>query len=98
MKDTIVGHIDFLEMRMKKELHPIAGEKRTYLPPACYTLTKEEKHRFCETLANLKVPDGYSSNIRNLVSVKELCLIALKSHDFHALMQHLLLMAMRSVS
>ena len=59
-------------MEVKKELHPIASEKRTYLPPACYTLTKEEKHRFCETLANLKVPDGYSSNIRNLVSVKEL--------------------------
>ena len=44
MKDTIVGHIDFLEMRMKKELHPIAGKKRTYLPPICYKLTKEEKH------------------------------------------------------
>ena len=72
---------------MKKELHPIANEKRTYLLPACYTLTKEEKHMFCETLANLKILDGYSSNISNLVSVKELRLISLKSYDCHALMQ-----------
>ena len=44
MKDTLAGCIDLQEMRLKKELHPIAGEKRTYLPPTCYTLTKEEKH------------------------------------------------------
>ena len=85
-------------MGVKKELHPIASEKRTYLPLACYTLTKEDKHQFCETLANLKVPDGYSSNICNLVSVKELRLIGIKSHDCHALMQHLLPIKMRSVS
>ena len=72
IKDTLASCIDLQEMGVKKELHPIAGEKRTYLSHSYYTLTKEKKHQFFETLANLKVLDGYSSNIRNLVSVKEL--------------------------
>ena len=62
-KDTFAGRIDLQEMGVKEELNHIVAEKKTYLPSS---LTKEEKHRFCETLANLKVPDGYSSNIRNL--------------------------------
>ena len=74
-------------MGVKKELHPIVGKKRTHLPPACYTLTKKEKHPCCKTLANLKVLDGYSSKIQNLVLVKELWLIGLNSYDCHALMQ-----------
>uniref|UniRef100_A0A803PCS7 Transposase n=1 Tax=Cannabis sativa TaxID=3483 RepID=A0A803PCS7_CANSA len=97
-KDTLAGRLDLKEMGVKSELHPTVSEKRTYLPPACFTLSKDEKRKFCETLANIKVPDGYSSNISNLVSIKDFRLIGLKSHDCHALMQQLLPIAMRSVS
>ncbi|XP_060960851.1 uncharacterized protein LOC133031383 [Cannabis sativa] len=45
----------------------------------------------------MKVPDGYSSNIKNLVNETELKLMGLKSPDCHALMQHLLPIAIRSV-
>jgi len=38
----------------------------------------------------MKVPQGYSSNIKSLVSVTELKLVGLKSHDCHVLMQQLL--------
>lgn len=37
-----------------------------------------------------QVPDGYSSNLRNLVSMQELKLVGLKSHVCHILMQQLL--------
>ncbi|KAL6320534.1 hypothetical protein AAG906_007613 [Vitis piasezkii] len=40
---------------------------------------------------------GYCSNFRNLVSLEELKLNGLKSHDYHALMQQLLPIALRSV-
>ena len=50
-----------------------------------------------QTLADLKVPEGYCSNFRNLVSMEELKLSGLKSHDYHALMQQLLPVAIRSV-
>ena len=39
---------------------------------------------------NLKVPQGYSSNIKSLVSINDLKLVDLKSHDYHVLMQQLL--------
>lgn len=51
----------------------------------------------CKTLLELRVPDGYSSNFKNLVSMQELKLFGLKSHDCHTLIQQLLPVAIRSV-
>jgi len=59
--------------------------KRTYLPPACY-----EKVSFCQCLKGVKVPQGHSLNMKNLVSMQDLKLIGLKSHGCHILMQQLL--------
>ena len=50
-----------------------------------------------QTLSQLKVPEGYCSNMRNLVSMEDLKLYGLKSHDYHALMQQLLPVSLRSV-
>ena len=45
----------------------------------------------------MKVPQGYSSNIKSLVQLKELKLVGLKSHDYHMLMQQLLVVAIRDI-
>ena len=45
----------------------------------------------------MKVPDGYSSNIRALMAMKELKLVGLKSHNCHTLMQYLLPIVIRSI-
>ncbi|CAL2253377.1 unnamed protein product [Prunus armeniaca] len=45
----------------------------------------------------MKVPEGYCSNIKNLVSLKDSRLLGLKSHDCYTLMQQLLPVAIRSV-
>ena len=95
--DGVKSRLDLLEMGLRSELAPRFGLKRTCLPPACYTLSKEEKKIVLQTLADLKVPEGYCSNFRNLVSVEELKLSGLKSHDYHALMKQLLPVAIRSV-
>ena len=86
-KDSLASRLDLVEIGVRPELAPQFSEKRTYLPEACYNLKKEKKRRICETLANIKTLDRYSSNIRNLVSIKDLRLICLKSHDCHMLMQ-----------
>ena len=96
-KDGLNSRLDLIEMGLRAELAPKVGMKRTYLPPACYTLSRMEKKALLESLANLKVPEGYCSNFGNLVSVEELKLHVLKSHDYHALMQQLLPVAIRSV-
>ena len=38
---------------------------KNYLPLACYTLCKVEKRAFCECLHGIKVPSGYSSNMKS---------------------------------
>ncbi|XP_060960384.1 uncharacterized protein LOC133031097 [Cannabis sativa] len=96
-KDGVNSHLDLVEMGIRQSLAPEKKGERLYLPPACFTLSKKEKQTVCKSLANMKVPDGYSSNIKNLVNETELKLMGLKSHDCHALMQHLLPIAIRSV-
>ncbi|RVW28039.1 hypothetical protein CK203_117608, partial [Vitis vinifera] len=96
-KDGVKSRLDLLKMGLRPDLAPRFGLKRTYLPPACYTLSRKEKKIVLQTLADLKVPEGYFSNFRNLVSMEELKLNGLKSHDYHALMQQLLPVAIRSV-
>ena len=59
-KDGIGTRLDLIEMDVQKELAPKVSEKRTYLPPACFTLTKEGKHILCQYLFDVKVLDGYS--------------------------------------
>ncbi|XP_073317267.1 uncharacterized protein [Primulina huaijiensis] len=48
-------------------------------------------------LKEIKLPDGYSSNIGNCVSVEERKFIGLKSQDCHVLMQQLLSVALRDL-
>lgn len=71
--------------------------KRTFLPIALCTLNKKKKISVCKSLFGIKVPDGYCSNLRNLVSMQELKLVGLKSHDCHILMQQLLPVVLRNV-
>ncbi|KAM6569727.1 hypothetical protein CsatB_017712 [Cannabis sativa] len=96
-KDGIKSRLDLKEMGTRGNLHPEIIGKRTFLPPACYALTKEEKRSFCTSLSHVKVPEGYSSNISNLVDMDKLILSGLKSHDHHILMQHILPVSIRSV-
>ncbi|TYK29669.1 putative polyprotein [Cucumis melo var. makuwa] len=96
-KDGLNARRDLVDLKLRPELAPISSEKKIFIPPACYTLTKEEKRCVLKTLSRIKVPEGYSSNIRNLVSMTDLKLNSLKSHDCHVLTQQLFPIAIRSV-
>jgi len=71
-----------------------AKRKKIFLPPAPHTLSKKEKEILCGVLFTLKVLDGYSSNPRNNVSMKDLKLHSMKAHDCHVLMQQILPLAL----
>ncbi|XP_021769887.1 uncharacterized protein LOC110734149 [Chenopodium quinoa] len=97
-KDGTKARDDLQTMGIRSELHAVVNDKgRAYLPLAAYTLSRKEKIEFCECLAGVKVPEGYSSNIRNLVNMENLKLVGLKSHDCHVLMQNLLPVAICSI-
>ncbi|CAL8118834.1 unnamed protein product [Prunus armeniaca] len=96
-KDGIVSRLDLLNMGVKIDLQPEYGERRTRLPPGPWNLSIAEKREVCNSFYGMKVPEGYSSNIKNLVSLQDSRLLGLKLHDCHTLMQQLLPVAIRSV-
>ncbi|KAA0053557.1 hypothetical protein E6C27_scaffold190G001230 [Cucumis melo var. makuwa] len=96
-KDGLNARRDLADLKIRPELTPINGEKKNFIPPACYTLTKKEKRFLLKSLSEMKVPRGYSSNVTNLVSIEDSKLNGLKSHDCHVLLQQLLPVAIRSV-
>jgi hypothetical protein len=57
---------------------------------ASYALTKEEKIIFFECLNSIKVPAGFSSNIKGIINMAEKKFQNLKSHDCHVIMTQLL--------
>ncbi|CAL2228592.1 unnamed protein product [Prunus armeniaca] len=96
-KDGIATWLDLLNMGVKTDLQPEYGQRRTRLPPGPWNLSRAEKRAVCNSLYGMKVPEGYCSNIKNLVSLKDSRLLGLKSHDCHTLMQQLLPVAIRYV-
>nr|GEX34485.1 hypothetical protein [Tanacetum cinerariifolium] len=97
-KDGVNARKDMVEMGIRNELAPqVTNGTKMYLPPACYTLSKAEKTSFCECLHGVKVPSGYSANIKNLVSMKDLKLFGMKSHDCHVLLTQMIPIAIRGV-
>ncbi|RVW77928.1 hypothetical protein CK203_048271 [Vitis vinifera] len=96
-KDNFNSRLDLQAMGIRDQLHPIQRGNRVILPTACYSLTSNEKKEFCKFLKEVKVPDGYASNISRCVQVNERNIFRLKSHDCHVLMQQLLPLAIRGV-
>jgi len=96
-KDGVNANLDLVEMKIQEDLAPREVGRRTCLPLACYTMSKQEKKSFCLCLKRVKVPQGYSSNIQSLVSMQDLKLVGLKSHNCHILIQQLLPVAIRGI-
>jgi len=97
-KDGLKSRRDLEFFYWRKELH---SEDRPngkhYLPPASCSLTLEEKKALCKCFHGLKVPTGFSSNIRKLVSMKDLTLFGYNSHDCHMMMMVFLAIATRAI-
>nr|ABF98290.1 transposon protein, putative, CACTA, En/Spm sub-class [Oryza sativa Japonica Group] len=97
-KDTLEARNDLKHMEQRGDLHPEPKEKGShYLSPASYTLSKAEKESMFECLESIKVPSGYSTNIKRIISTKEKKFINLKSHDCHVLMTQLLPVVIRGI-
>ena len=96
-KDTLEARNDLNHMEQRGDLHPEPKEKGShYLSPAS-TLSKAEKESMFECLDSIKVPSGYSTNIKRIISTKEKKFTNLKSHDCHVLMTQLLPVVIRGI-
>ena len=88
-KDGVKARKDLIEMKIRDKLVP--GENnRSIIPAAPFTMSKEEKMKFYQTLLETKISEGYYSKFKNLVSTNDCRFQGLNSHDCHTLMQELL--------
>jgi hypothetical protein len=92
-KDNLAARLDLQEMGLRPKLHPFTAANG--IPAACHTMSREDKENFLKVLRNVRVPDGYASNISRCVRLKDRTISGLKSHDSHILMQQLLPIALR---
>jgi hypothetical protein len=95
-KDNHAARLDLRKMGLRKKLHPFTHERgKTYLPMACHTMSDEDKINFLKVIRDVRVPDGYASDVSRCVNLKACTIVGLKSHDNHILMQQLLPTALR---
>ena len=67
------------------------------LSVACFNLTPDEKRAICTFLRGVKVPTGFSVNVKKLVSMKELSITHCKAHDCHVMLTLFLPIAIRAI-
>jgi hypothetical protein len=99
MKDGLNAHTDLQVLGIREELHTQERPNgKVFLPPASYTHTNEEKRAICKCLRGIRVPIGFSTNIKNLVSMSELKVSDYNTHDCLTMLSLFLAIAIRAVN
>jgi hypothetical protein len=82
-KDGLKSHLDLVNQNIRTKIHPTSAtqSRKVDLLGASYNLTTDEKRVVCQWLRAVKVPIGFSSNIKSLVSMKDLTLTSINAHD-----------------
>ena len=89
-KDNLKACQDLKNVGIRSELHlEKVGNDQTHMPHAYYHMNTSEKDGSLQVLKDVRVLDGYFSNISHCVKLKERKISGIKSHDNHILMQQL---------
>ena len=94
-KDTEKARLDLSDMNIRPELHLYKVGNKWKKPQASYTLSVDERRKFCRFIRSVRFPDGFASNLAKKVSEVDGKISGLKSHDCHVLFQRLLPVGIR---
>ncbi|XP_074373843.1 uncharacterized protein LOC141714210 [Apium graveolens] len=97
IKDRESIRLDMAEMGIRTELSPKTTGKKEKVSLASWNLSHGEKKTVCSSFLQMKLSDGFCSNIKNLVNMENLRLVGMKCHDCHTILHHLLPISIRSV-
>nr|XP_009776421.1 PREDICTED: uncharacterized protein LOC104226201 isoform X1 [Nicotiana sylvestris] len=89
-KDNLKARMDLQEYCRRRELELRQENNRMVKPKASYSFKMDDKRKICDWVRNLRIPDGYASNLSNCVGMKKGKLMYMKSHDCHIFMESLL--------
>jgi hypothetical protein len=99
IKDGLNVRKDLQVLGIRDELHPQEKPNgKVYLPPVSYILTNEEKRVICKCLRGIRVPTGFSTNIKNMISLSELKVSGYNTHDCLTMLLLFLAIAIRAVN
>ena len=83
---------------IRPDLHPGPPQNgKVDIPGAACNLTEDERMVFLKLLRGIKVPTSFSSNIKSLVSMKDLIMTGYNSHDCHVMLTVFLPIAIRAI-
>ena len=87
-----------VQLNVMPQFHPVPEANGKYtLLAACFNLTPDEKRAICTFLRGIKVPTGFSANVKKLVSMKDLSITHCKAHDCHMMLTVFLPIAIRAI-
>ncbi|XP_070048539.1 uncharacterized protein [Nicotiana tomentosiformis] len=89
-KDNLKARMDLQEYCRRRELELRQENNRMVKPKAIYSFKMDDKRKIGDWVRNLRMPDGYASNLSNCVEMKEGKLMYMKSHDCHIFIESLL--------
>ncbi|XP_018484525.1 uncharacterized protein LOC108855255 isoform X1 [Raphanus sativus] len=93
-KDNLNARKDLRELGIRSELWPDDNGK---YQAASFSLTSQGKETFLSVLKDVRLSDGYASNLSSCADVDGRKLSGLKSHDCHVIMRDLLSVAILNV-
>ena len=96
-KDNAKARLDMQEICSRDTGRLMQNNDGIGKPKAAYTLSDEDLKSFCEWVKELRLPDGFASNISKCVSTSDCKFGGLKTHDCHVLMQKLLPIGLRGM-
>jgi hypothetical protein len=97
-KDGLNARKELQVLGIREQLHPQENPNgKVYLPPGSYTLTNEEKRAICKCLCGIRVPTGFSTNIKNMFSMSEL-VSGYNTHDCLTMLSLFLAIAIIAVN
>jgi len=97
-KDNEKAQMDLSLYCRRKDLElKCHSNGKMYMPKANYTLSLDQIKQVCHWLKDLRMPDGYSSNLSRCADINRGKVIGMKSHDCHVFMECLLPIAFSSL-
>jgi hypothetical protein len=98
-KDGLRSRLDLVDQDIRTEIHPTPAPQtgKVDILSASYNLTRDERRVMCQWLRNVKVPTGFSSNIKSLVSMKDLTITSFNAHDCHVMLTVFLPIVIRAI-
>lgn len=90
-KDNVKARMDLKEYCRRRELElQVQPNGKVLKPKAKYVLSSDQIKVVYKWVSELKMPDGYASNLNRCVNINEGKLLGMKSHDCHVFMERLL--------